>query len=150
MAAHGVSRSTLDQDLLALDPRLLERPFWPPLDAFAEVELRHGDADDPLRGVARISAPGDRQVDVVIGRPGWMSTVPLRARDIQLDGVAIPVVTMADLIMLKLYAGGAQDLWDVEQLLAAASDDRLVGDVEHLLQEAPPSCREAWARMPRH
>ena len=41
----------------------------------------------------------------------------------------LPIVTPADLILLKLYAGGSQDHWDIEQLLARDDRDVLVETV---------------------
>lgn len=52
MAAHGVSRSTLDLDLLVIDRECLRPAYWEPVRAAGvEVSLRPGDDDDPLAGV---------------------------------------------------------------------------------------------------
>jgi hypothetical protein len=64
--------------------------------------------------VVRVEAPADRPVDVIVGRHPWQATAVARARP-DLDG--IPAVLPRDLILLKLYAGGTQDLWDVRALL---------------------------------
>jgi catechol 2,3-dioxygenase-like lactoylglutathione lyase family enzyme len=69
LAVYGVSRSTVDQDLLVTDRRALDRSLWASLRA--SVEVRVGDADDPLAGVVRISDAGERDVDVVVGRHRW-------------------------------------------------------------------------------
>jgi hypothetical protein len=47
MAAHGVSRSTFDIDFLTTDRRVLDAAMWV---IEAVVEVRPGDADDPLAG----------------------------------------------------------------------------------------------------
>ena len=55
----------------------------------------------------------------------------------------VPVVTTSDLILLKLYAGGPQDLWDIEQLLADA-DGEVRGEVDLRVRALPLECRQQW------
>jgi hypothetical protein len=59
----------------------------------------------------------------------------------------LPVISPADLILLKLYAGGSQDGWDIEQLLAGDSRLALVEEVEARLDRLPAECRRLWARI---
>jgi len=54
------------------------------------------------------------------------------------------VVTAADLVLLKLYAGGSQDKWDIEQLLAADRAGDMRRQVEARLPALPSRCREIW------
>lgn len=145
LAAAGVSRSTFDIDLLVLDRRCLETPFWAPLvhDAL-DVEVRRGDTDDPLAGVVRVSTPGERPIDIVVGKPAWQQRAIDRA--IRRSG-GPPVVQPRDLILLKLYAGGTQDLWDVRQLLSAAGGDSLAAAVAADLEGLPPALARAWQRV---
>jgi hypothetical protein len=143
LAVHGVSRSTLDQDLLATDSRVLADEFWSALQG-ATAEVRVGDRDDPLAGVVRIAQPGERDVDVVVGRQAWQNDAITRAMIVQTD-FQIPVVRAADLILLKLYAGGTQDMWDIEQLLAAGDAASLCADVERSLAALPARSRELWS-----
>jgi hypothetical protein len=145
MAAHGVSRSTLDQDLLVMDPRVLDAAFWKSTEA--AVDARRGDGADPLAGVVRLNAPGERPVDIVVGRGAWMSKILSRAPVLAVPGGAMPVADPADLILLKLYAGGSQDLWDVQQLLAASPDPvALRSTVNDRLADGPPASRAQWER----
>jgi hypothetical protein len=51
-------------------------------------------------------------------------------------------------VLLKLYAGGTQDLWDVRELLRVRGDS-LAAEVEEDLRTLPPSMREAWTRARR-
>jgi hypothetical protein len=48
LAAHGVSRSTFDIDILVTDRRTLGRDFW--ILADATIAIRPGDDTDPLAG----------------------------------------------------------------------------------------------------
>jgi predicted naringenin-chalcone synthase len=49
-----------------------------------------------------------------------------------------------DLVLLKLFADGTQDLWDIRQLLATPGGNTIIQDVEEALQTMPQSMREAW------
>jgi hypothetical protein len=149
LAVHGVARSTFDVDLFTTEPAVLDATIWAALSATpaVKVDVRRGDAEDPLAGVVRIEAAGERDVDVVVGRLAWQAEVVTRALRVPLAGTSLPVVTAADLILLKLFAGGAQDAWDIEQLLAGPDRAVLVMDVESRLQRLPPPAVRLWARI---
>jgi hypothetical protein len=142
LAVHGVSRSTMDQDLLSVDTRALDPRLWSALSQVS-VDVRRGDAADPLAGVIRFRASAERDVDLVIGRGEWQQDVISRAAPVRIGDVEVPVVTAADLVLLKLYAGGSQDKWDIEQLLAAGGGD-LRQQVESRLPAIPRRCRDIW------
>lgn len=142
LAAAGVARSTLDLDLLTVDPRVLDHSVWATLrGAGVAVEVRRGDADDPLAGVVRLSMAGERPVDIILGRHAWQGRAVDRAQRLP---SGTPVVRPRDLVLLKLYAGGTQDLWDVRQLLAL-NQTGLAADVEADLGDLPADARNLWA-----
>jgi len=143
MAAHGVSRSTSDIDLFTTDRRALDRSLWT-LDA--GVDVRRGDADDPLAGVVRISAPGAAAIDVVVGRHAWQEHVLDASTPATIEGVAVAVVDAAGLILLKLFAGGPQDAWDIAQLLPGGGE-ALAASVERVLPELPRAAARLWDRI---
>jgi len=145
LAAHGVPRSTEDQDLLVLDPRCLDATLWADLRASeVRIEIRRGDAEDPLAGVVRFEADAELPVDLVVGKSGWQ--IPILEGAGQRAG-EIPVVTAAHLILLKLYAGGPQDAWDIQQLLATEERPRLIAEVERDLGRLPAEPRALWKRV---
>jgi hypothetical protein len=146
LAAHGVSRATADLDLLAIDVACLDDTVWQPLRrSGASVEVRRGDATDPLAGVVRIRSQGDATVDLVVGRGGWQTGTLDRARPTRLGDVTLPVVTAPDLVLLKLYAGGPQDAWDVDQLLDV--DASIGAAVERQIGALPRDAAELWRRI---
>lgn len=147
MAIHGVSRATLDIDLLVTDARVLSASFWEGLRLSVAPDIRAGDADDPLAGVVRLCADGDRDVDVVVGRGEWNAEVIVRADAATFGGVIVPAVRPADLILLKLYAGGSQDRWDIEQLLAGPDRVELVREVETRLPLLPARSTRLWRTL---
>jgi len=57
----------------------------------------------------------------------------------------ILVVETADLVLLKLFAGGPQDAWDVDQLLDV--DDAIAPQVEARLPDLPQDSGALWARI---
>jgi hypothetical protein len=143
LAAAGVVRSSLDLDLLTLDVRVLDRRLWTVLaDDGVEIDVRRGDADDPLAGVVRATAPDERPVDVIVGRFAWQQRAVERARVLP---TGERVVLPRDLVLLKLFAGGAQDVWDIRQLLAAMDREALVAQVEEDLPDLPAPAGALWS-----
>lgn len=149
MAALGAVRSTLDLDILTTDRSVLKSSFWKDLESQdVMVEIRIGDIQDPLVGVVRVFREGDRPIDIVVGEAPWQDTAISDASVLQVDGVDVPVVDEVGLVLLKLYAGGPQDRWDIEQLLVIAADRRgLEDNVEARLTDLPKRCRRLWERI---
>ncbi len=149
LAVRGVARSTFDTDLLTTDRRALDATTWTTLQADPRltVTVRRAGADDPLDGVVRIEALGERPVDLIVGRLWWQAAAVERAETIRLWDLDVPVLSSVDLILLKLYAGGTQDAWDIEQLLAAGERGALVDAVSRVLDELPVPARAMWARI---
>ena len=55
LAVRGVARSTFDVDLMTADVAILADAYWLLLSRDgAQVEIRRGDGDDPLRGLVRL------------------------------------------------------------------------------------------------
>jgi hypothetical protein len=148
LAVHGISRSTFDLDLLAVDRRCLAGGLWASLERRGiEVEIRRGDVEDPLAGVVRFSAPAARPVDLVVGRSAWQADTLARAGSGRVGNVEVPVLRPADLVLLKLFAGGPQDAWDIEQLLLAVDREALIREVESRLADLPASAARLWRRI---
>lgn len=147
MAVHGVSRATFDIDLFTLDRRVLGEAFWISLSPSAAIDIRRGDHDDPLAGVVRISASTGRDIDVVVGRSRWQQEVLARASQVEIDGTDVRVADPVGLVLLKLYAGGLQDAWDIQQLLSVVDRARIVAEVTRLGVDLPESSRALWARI---
>jgi hypothetical protein len=138
LAVHGIARATLDADLLVADRIVLDRAFWVAWKE-AEPEVRAGDVEDPLAGVVRCSQ-GAEAVDVIVAKHTWQAQILQRRISVMVEGRSLPVVDTADLVLLKLYAGGPQDLLDI-RLLLAAGGGTLCREVEERLADLPPSLR---------
>lgn len=148
MAVHGVVRSTRDLDVFTMGRECLGGDFWQPLvRERIDVAVARGDADDPLAGVARLRRGAEFPVDVVVGKHGWQSRITERAREATIEDVAVPVAGVTDLILLKLFAGGPQDAWDITQLLEDADPATVIADVEGSLDDMPAESRALWGRI---
>jgi len=113
----GVPRATHDVDFaLALGVAAPDT-----LSRFLQTEFQSGEPDDPLRGVFRtIVRVGGQSVPVqlILLPPPWNSIVFQDLQSLTLFGCTLPVVSWQALVLLKLYAGGPQDLLDAQQVLA--------------------------------
>jgi predicted nucleotidyltransferase len=129
MAAHGVSRATADVDLLTVEERVLQPKLWRELETRgAAVRALKGDFEDPLAGSVRLSLEGDRIVDVVVGRYGWQKEIIESAEMTSIGEVTVKVARPAGLVLLKLYASGPKDAWDIRSLMESRGFTKIAGD----------------------
>lgn len=150
LAVHGTSRATSDFDLMVADERVLDGALWQGLrEQGISVDIRRGDAVDPLAGVIRFERGAEPTVDIVVfGSRGWQAQIPGRALLVDFGFGVMPVADPSDLVLLKLYAGGPQDGWDIAALLSVADDrDALVRTVEGRIGALPQRCRRLWDRI---
>lgn len=146
LAVHGVARATVDLDLLATDPACLDEQAWEDLRSTgAAVEIRRGDEVDPLAGAVRVVLKDEPPIDLIVGKHSWQHELLGRATPIRIGDAEVPMVGAADLILLKLYAGGPQDAWDIDQLLDV--DPSVVTEVEATLGSLPQECTLLWRRI---
>lgn len=154
LAIRGYVRQTVDVDLLTTDRSALYDPSWNDLrGSGARVEVRLGDYDDPLGGVVRIRHE-QMDIDVVIARYGWQKQLIDRAEEIDVAGVSLRVPPVADLILLKLFAGGYGDMQDVAALLELNHERDVEAAVSFALSGLPAEMGERWqsvlaSRRPR-
>ena len=142
LAVHGVSRATRDVDVLVVDAACLSPATWATLERDGvAVTIRSGSADDQVD--RRLG--GCRQAHDA--RERWQAQALDRATARTIDDLVVPVATPADLVLLKLYAGGPQDAWDILQLLEAVDRAALVAEVEAEVAALPEDSRRLWARL---
>lgn len=99
--------------------------------------------------MTRLRPADGSPVDVIVGRSAWQSGVLERARPATVDDVVVPVAQAADLVLLKLFAGGFQDFWDVAQLLGGDDASAIATEVEHRLPALPAESARLWAQVRR-
>jgi hypothetical protein len=145
LAVHGIARATLDIDFLTDDARILDTEFWVELEDAASPEIRRGDSSDPLVGVVRWNGGGD-PIDILVGRGRLTAEILSRRTTIHVGERTLPVVDAPDLILLKLGAGGPQDLLDI-RLMLHGDDGTWRAAVESRLPSCPPPVRQAWDKL---
>lgn len=137
LSAWGVVRATADIDLLAhSDPSPLRNSgLRDRMKGFLEarrctVEWRTGDPDDPVPLLLRIGLPAPKlalEADVLWAYKRWQGEALARSVVVKLADMDVPVLHPEDLILMKLEAGGPQDLLDVEGLLLEAPRNLIIG-----------------------
>lgn len=124
LAAHNYPRATEDFDLATdVDPFRRLEPIAKALRVRGyDVELVTPDEQDPLGGVLNVTGPDFHLVQVVNFENPYTTTVTPATAAIRnavqnLGTSPLKVVSLPDLIALKLYAGGPKSRADVAELL---------------------------------
>lgn len=86
-----------------------------------KFKIYKGDLLDPINGVIRVfDEEGNEFVDLIPIFWNWQKEAVEYAEEIKIfDDVRVPIARIEDLIVLKLKAGGPQDMLDVQELLKA-------------------------------
>ena len=149
LAVLGVTRSTADLDLLTTDRAVLRRDYWSSIESSgAVVEIRVGDISDPLVGVIRLLRSGERPIDIIVGEGRWQERLLAEAKPHVVLGVGAPVADEVGMVLMKLYAGGPQDLWDIHQVIAVSPDpEHLSREVTARVMDLPKRCRSLWEQV---
>jgi hypothetical protein len=128
VSARGKPRATHDIDLL-LSADLSY--FTDALPQLAEqmggrCELHKGAQGDPIADLARIyDEQGNPVIDCLRAQWKWEDEMIQAAEPISLGEIQIPVPKPEDLVVLKLRAGGPQDLLDAEELVKVVTLKKL-------------------------
>lgn len=127
VGARGPVRATKDVDFLV---------DWP-LHAGAKLAksltenqlpstFQKGQADDPVAGVIRTAVPtlsSPDRCDIFFPTKKWQLQTISRATPVDMGEFVLPVVQADDLFLLKLNAGGPQDLLDAARLFNLQGPD---------------------------
>jgi len=131
LAAHGYPRQTEDIDFaVAIPPRDLEKLASTLAAPGRTLVFAEPDAQDPLGGVLTIAAEGSLPVQIVnFDNPpaGGFPALVRNALDRSLppadDGPPGRLPSPEDLILFKVYAGGAKSELDILELLTRTRVD---------------------------
>ncbi len=122
---YGVVRSSLDADALIRikEGRVGLRALRSALiKAGMHVVVRRGGVYDPLEGVILIEDNYENHVDLLLGIKKADDDVFQRVTRVPFQGEMINMVSVEDLICLKIYAGGIKDLADVQGILSVSEN----------------------------
>jgi hypothetical protein len=121
LAFYDVVRATKDLDLLILLSPAEMAKFAEQLTADGlPATARKGAPGDPVLGVVVVQVPvggGQLTCDLLLPSARWQSEAVRNARAFEVEGLTVRVVQAHDLFLLKLHAGGPQDLLDAGRLL---------------------------------
>ena len=82
-----------------------------------KVELRRGDSSDPIRCMVNIEDKFRNRVDLLTGIRGMREDVYQRQVKACFMNESIKIISVEDLVAMKIYAGSAQDLQDAAGVL---------------------------------
>ncbi len=140
---YGVARLTADVDVTARVPPG-DAGWLETIDAHG-FERRFTDAGFALQAhvVPVVHRATGLPVDIVLAGPGLEEQFLERAVKLDVDGVAVPVIEVSDLVVLKVLAARPKDIEDVAALLrtqgARIDDGRVravLGDLEAALGQS--------------
>ncbi len=155
VAARGAIRATRDVDLIVGMP-VQEAPFLVRslIGLGFQATFHRGATEDPIAGVVRVVVSVDDaevNCDLLFASREWQTRAVRNATPIDLGSFVVRVAQPADLFLLKLYAGGPQDLIDAAELLklqsiserarwkVAAAQLRLTGEYNRCLRFLKPT-----------
>jgi predicted nucleotidyltransferase len=148
VAAWGEERATRDIDLFCISDsnRILDELRKENL----QFEHRTGDWGDPVAEVIRIDvgdATDPYEVDILFGIKDAPPGILSRVRILDIEGIAIPVASPEDMILLKLLGGSPLDLEDAKSIIQIQSHrldlklakslcpEKIMGSLEKLLED---------------
>jgi len=121
LAFYEVVRATEDLDLLILLSPADMATLAEQITANGlRASVRKGPPGDPIVGVVVVEIPvdgGELACDLLLPSAHWQSEAVRNARTFEVEGLPVRVVQARDLFLLKLHAGGPQDLLDASRLL---------------------------------
>lgn len=142
---HGALRASLDADaIISLPARKASELEEKLRHAGCQTELRRGDIDDPIAAVLQVTDGYQNRVDLLFGIRGMETKAFVRAIEVSYQGEKLRVVSREDLIAMKAFAGGPQDLLDARNAIDAATAPL---NIELLRELAKGFGRDAQAVM---
>ncbi len=102
-----------------------------------EIDIRRGDVFDPVPLLLRITIPEDRGgpaiADILIVTRDWERQILKNKRLIRYEGLTVNLISVEDLILLKLKSGSPLDQVDAKEVFLINKDEI---DMEELKNRA--------------
>jgi predicted nucleotidyltransferase len=119
VVAYGRPRMTADVDVTVLlgDDSALELVRVLRENGFDTRFALDADFLSTVRLVPMLHLATGMPVDVVISQPGLQEEIWNRSRPVEIGGVQVPLVSVEDLVAMKILAGRRKDLEDVRGIL---------------------------------
>lgn len=125
IAARGRPRATEDIGFLVSAKKRFFTETFPLLAQSLKysIVVTPGSADDPIRGLVGVYDKNqeDALIDILPVFWKWQDDIVKGAEYLKIPGTrSVPVARTEDLVVLKLKAGGPQDVLDAKELLKVA------------------------------
>ncbi|RMG00340.1 MAG: hypothetical protein D6726_11410 [Nitrospirae bacterium] len=134
----GYIRATKDIDILSDLKNELLNDFKDILQKKGyEIDIRRGDVFDPIPLLVRITIPEDRGgpavADMLIVTRNWERQILKNKIQIKYEGLTVNLISVEDLILLKLKSGSPIDQVDAKEVFLINKDEI---DIEELKNRA--------------
>jgi hypothetical protein len=117
---YGVPRSTRDADAIVwlgdTTTGLLHIASRSQAAGY-RADVKRGETDDPVAGAIIIKDAHENQVDLLLGIRGMDPDAASRCVSESLLDSSVRIIAAEDLIPMKIFAGGPQDIQDVRGML---------------------------------
>ncbi len=121
VSVHGAVRASVDADAMLKMATQELRDLQKRFDvAKFTTSLRFGDVDDPVGAMLVVSDGFGNRVDLLVGLRGLEPEAFARAIVVQFQEQAMKIIGREDLIAMKIFAGGPQDMVDARNVIASA------------------------------
>lgn len=98
-----------------------------------KVTCREGDHDDPIDGVINIEDKFHNRVDLLLGIHGMSEDTFSRTTESSFMGATIQLISIEDLIAMKIFAGSQKDIHDVEGIFSVSKEGIDVAQLKSLV-----------------
>lgn len=148
-AVYGSVRATVDADaLVSVSQSALAGLEKSLRKAGLEVELRRGDAEDPIPALLAINDRHGNRVDLLAGLRGLDPDALKRAITLTLSGRPLRIIGREDFIAMKCFAGSPLDLADAEEAIRSAPTPLDLDLVRRLARRFGRSAADAFEGLP--
>lgn len=155
VGVHGLARATKDIDFLVSGKDFRERyaVFETRVGALGgNAHYRRADLEDPIGDVVRVSFMGTL-IECITARFAFEEEFLQRAEAIPFGGSSLPVIAATDLVIMKLRAGGPQDLYDIAGILEVSGEHLDFSRIERMaerlhLEEKLETARKLASGLP--
>ena len=123
MSSWGAVRATADLDfwVVLFQDTSLEDVAQEIKRISSVCEIRRGDSDDPVPALIDSVIEGV-SVQFILAIREWEKEFIESSIDVDIENSSVSILGLEELIILKIWAGGPQDLYDAKRLLAFNPD----------------------------
>ena len=122
---HGVPRATTDADAaiwLSDSGGSLQDVCDKLVACGYRTKLSRGDLEDPIQTVIVVEDAHENKADLLIGVRGMDPGAPRRSVSTKLLGSPVLILGAEDVVAMKVFAGGPQDLIDARGILQVSGE----------------------------